>query len=40
MIYMKLITQQSLYNTVRYNKVSDTTGVKDGPQKCIDYVEK
>ena len=30
----------TLYNTVRYNTVLDTTRFKDGFQKCIDYIEK
>ena len=33
-------TLKSLYNTVRYNMVLDITRVKDGSQKCIDYIEK
>ena len=28
------------YNTVRYNTVLDIKQFKDGPQKCIDYIEK
>ena len=33
-------TLQPLYNTVRYNTILDITQFKDGPQKCIDYIEK
>ena len=29
-----------LYNTFCYNTVLDITQLKDGPQKCIDYIEK
>ena len=37
---MFLYTHKPLYNTVRYNTVWDITRFKDGPQKCIDYIEK
>ena len=33
-------TPQPLYNTVRYNTVLYITRLKDGSQKCIDYIEK
>ena len=33
-------TSQPLHNTVCYNTVLDITQFKDGPQKCIDYIEK
>ena len=33
-------TLQPLYNTARYNTVLDITRLKDGSQKCIDYIEK
>ena len=33
-------TPQPIYNTVRYHMVLDTTGFKDGPKKCMDYIEK
>ena len=29
-----------LYNTIHYKMVLDITQFKDGPQKCIDYLEK
>ena len=35
-----LTTLQPLYNTARYNMVMDITRIKDGSQKCIDYIEK
>ena len=35
-----VITLQPRYNTVHYNTVLDITMFKDGPQKCIDYIEK
>ena len=28
------------YNTIQYNTVLGIAGYKDGPQKCIDYIEK
>ena len=31
---------QPLYNTVYYNTVLDITRLKDGFQKCVDYIEK
>ena len=33
-------TLQPLYNTVCYNTVLDITRLRDGSQKCIDYIEK
>ena len=33
-------THKPLYNTVCYNTDLDTTQFKDGPQKCIDCIEK
>ena len=33
-------TPQPLYSTVRYNTVLYITRLKDGSQKCIDYIEK
>ena len=35
-----LDTHKTLYNTVRYKTVLDTTRFKDGSQKCKDYIEK
>ena len=29
-----------LYNTLCYNTLLEITWFKDGPQKCIDYIEK
>ena len=34
-----LNTHKPLYNTLHYNIVLDITQFKDGPQKCIDYIE-
>ena len=33
-------TPQSFYNTVHYSTVLDITQFKNGPQKCIDYIEE
>ena len=33
-------TLQPLYNMVHYNTVLDITLFKNGPQKCINYIEK
>ena len=36
----KAFTLQPLYNKVCYNMVLDITWIRDGSQKCIDYIEK
>ena len=33
-------TPQSLYNTVHYYTILAVTWFKDGPQKCLAYIEK
>ena len=37
---VSIYTPQPLYNMVRFNMVLDKMRLKDGPQKCIDYIEK
>ena len=39
-IHPYVSTHKSLYNTVHYNMVLNMTQIRDGSQKCIDYIEK
>ena len=39
-IRKNISTLQPLYNMAHYNTVLDITRLKDGSQKCIDYIEK
>ena len=39
-VCFNLPVHYNLFNRVYYNMILDITGFKDGPQKCIDYIEK